>query len=90
MSHTEVMGEAERDKRIENRLNAAVRHCRIGKVAWKPKQLPKLSELLKMKPVYPSWPFSNMPMVATMDKCGCKVGSPCYNAACPHRVVVTC
>lgn len=25
-----------------------------------------------------------------MPNCGCKVGEPCHNAACPHMPVVTC
>ena len=47
MSHTVIMSEAERERRTENRINAAVRHCRIGKV--------------RIKEIYPRAPFDYQP-----------------------------
>jgi len=53
MSYTIVEDEAACDRRLENRLNAVVRHCKIGKVNWKrtanvPSMWP--SDLLKYTP----------------------------------------
>lgn len=31
-----------------------------------------------------------VPQYATMPICGCRVGSACCNAACPHMAKVTC
>ncbi len=42
MSYTVVIDERERDRRFENRLNAVVRHCRIGKVTKKQSPLAPL------------------------------------------------
>jgi len=50
MSYTVVVDEAERERRFENRLNAVVRHCRIGKVASK--RPVSVSAVFPM----PSWP----------------------------------
>jgi hypothetical protein len=35
MSYTVVVDEQERERRLENRLNAVARHCKIGKVRYK-------------------------------------------------------
>jgi hypothetical protein len=43
MSYTIVLDQAEQQRQIENRINAVVRHCRIGKVRAKtPKNWGKL------------------------------------------------
>jgi hypothetical protein len=47
MSHTAPFGEAERQRQTENRFNAVIRHCRIGKV--------------KFKASYPRHPFDLLP-----------------------------
>lgn len=47
MNSTNPFSEAERARQVENRLNAAVRHCRIGKI--------------KFKAAYPRQPFEGLP-----------------------------
>ncbi len=47
MSYTVPFGEAERQRQTVNLINAAVRHCRIGKV--------------KPKAAYPRHPFDLLP-----------------------------
>jgi len=37
MSYTVIIDEQDRERRFENRLNATVRHCRIGRVRHKVK-----------------------------------------------------
>lgn len=37
MSHTVVLDEAERDRRMVNHLNEILRHCRVGRVVAKPR-----------------------------------------------------
>lgn len=94
MSYSVVVDEAERDRRLVNHINEILRHCRIGRV--EPKVRPAISPLIpgimSPRPILPSWPFDsqNPPTPMFMDKCGCKVGSLCMNAACPHAVQVTC
>lgn len=39
-------------------------------------------------PIMP--PYAVPPMALPMALCGCPPGSACLNAACPHRVIVTC
>jgi hypothetical protein len=52
MSHTVVLDEAERDRRMVNHLNEILRHCRIGRVRVK-SRTPFVPEL----PVF-VWPAS--------------------------------
>jgi hypothetical protein len=52
MSHTVPFGEAERERQTENRFNAVIRHCRIGKV--------------KLKAAYPRHPFDLLPPYKTV------------------------
>lgn len=77
----------ENTKRIMNEINAFARRCRIGKVTWK-HFIPAF-----MPPRYPG-PLPTMPVLVDagkyMPKCGCKIGSACNNAACPHAAYVTC
>lgn len=40
MSHTVVLDEAERDRRMVNHLNEILRHCRVGRVRPKRKPTP--------------------------------------------------
>lgn len=81
MSHTVILDEAERDRRFVNHLNEILRHCRIGRVTEKAKTWPLpfnwFPDTMKQGPMF-------------MGKCGCRVGSACGNAACPHGMVVTC
>ena len=37
-----------------------------------------------------NYPGAIKPFGGYMDKCGCPIGSVCMNAACPHRMIVTC
>lgn len=37
MTHTVILDEAERDRRLVNHLNEILRHCRIGRVRTKAK-----------------------------------------------------
>lgn len=93
MSYTIVVDEQERERRFENRLNAVVRRCKIGKVASKrPASIPSVFQP-------PMWPPTTGPIddlsrrltvPNTMPKCGCKLGSMCMNAACPHGIRTTC
>lgn len=88
MSRTVIIDEAERERRFINHLNEILRHCRIGKV--RTKIVSGSGYILAPIPKrwLPDWePPAPTPMF--MDKCGCRVGGACGNAACPHRMVVT-
>jgi hypothetical protein len=88
-SHTVIVGEDHRARQTENRLNAVMRHCKIGKVTLK--TTAKIPVRLVPQPLKPIWPFSDTEWKQTyMDKCGCRVGSACGNVACPHRLIATC
>lgn len=97
MFHTVILDEAERDRRFVNHLNEILRHCRIGKVRAKTRPVFTPGQPFKGLPVderfkrywEPVMP-SEIPTPLFMDKCGCRVGSACGNAACPHGMVVTC
>ncbi|MFC3072367.1 hypothetical protein [Shinella pollutisoli] len=94
MSKTVILDDAERDRRLVNHINEILRHCRIGRVEPKarPAVSPRIADIMLPYPVMPAWPFDSPspPTPMFMDKCGCKVGSVCMNAACPHAVQVTC
>lgn len=57
MSYTVIIDEQERKREFENRINAVMRHCRIGKVSPKPpkhwvsKIPPMKSTAPPMKPI---------------------------------------
>lgn len=98
MTHTVILDEAERDRRFVNHLNEILRHCRIGRVRAKAPPVFKRGEPFRGLPL--DEPFkrywkpdpimpSEIPTPMFMDKCGCRVGSACGNAACPHRMMVT-
>lgn len=57
VSHTVLIDEQERDRRFENRLNAVVRHCRIGRVTRKLKESGILTGVAG--PARPDW-FTQM------------------------------
>lgn len=84
------IGRDETDRRLENVINRLQRHCKIGKISPKPPksihQVPDAFDILKIM----SQPIGQPTIYrGYMDKCGCKVGSSCGNAACPHRLVAT-
>lgn len=89
MTRTIILDETERDRRFVNHLNEILRHCRIGKVRTKIVS----GHGYVLAPMPKRWfpdPERPAPTPMFMDKCGCRVGSACGNAACPHRMVVTC
>lgn len=95
MSHTIPLDEAERDRRYVNHLNEILRHCRIGRVKPKAPAF-KRGEPFRGLPVEEPFkrywkpdPMNPAPTPMFMDRCGCRVGSACGNAACPHRMMVT-
>jgi hypothetical protein len=95
MSYTVVEDPDYRDRRLENRLNAVVRRCRIGMITWKkPVSIP--SVFTPWAPNHPDlskqfqWPIPGAFQNQFMSKCGCRIGTACNNAACPHAPVVTC
>lgn len=55
MRHTVILDEAERERRMVNHLNEILRHCRIGKVRVKTRQV-----AMPFKPGQPffGWPAS--------------------------------
>lgn len=82
-----------RDRALTNHLNEILRHCRIGRVEEKVGQPVRgIPPINIMRTLLPTWPFdtANAPTPTFMDKCGCRVGSACGNAACPHMPIVTC
>lgn len=85
MSHTVMFDE--REKRIMNEINAFARRCRIGKVMRKPVSIKQFG-LLHFYLVPGPMPAINE--TGYMPKCGCKLGSACCNAACPHATYATC
>ncbi|MBD9540120.1 hypothetical protein IB276_11710 [Ensifer sp. ENS04] len=55
MSYTVIVDRAEERRQFENRINAVLRHCRIGKVVQKPRK--SLADQLKNIKVRPTgWP----------------------------------
>lgn len=92
MTHTVPLDELWRDRRAANSLNEILRHCRIGRVFHKftTASGTVVSTRLWMgpQPAIPG-PLFYEPAPMFMDKCGCRVGSACGNAACPHRTMVT-
>lgn len=87
MSKTVVYDQHENTKQIMNAINVFARRCRIGKVTRKH----FIADFIS--PRYPG-PLPTMPISVDADKympkCGCKIGSACANAACPHAAYVTC
>lgn len=49
MSHTVILDEAERDRRMVNHLNEILRHCRIGRV------MPKARKAFPLMVLPKSW-----------------------------------
>jgi hypothetical protein len=96
MDQTVVVDEDYRSRQLENRLNAVVRHCRIGKVSSKKKLVAQpigpisYKEIFSPLPVVPQ-PWEN-PQLYGMSprKCSCKLGQACGNAACPYALIATC
>lgn len=61
MSYTVILDHAEERRQFENRINAVLRHCRIGKVTGKPRK--DLDALKRARPTgwhpltgSPQWP----------------------------------
>lgn len=82
MNHTVVMDQHEADKRTENRFNVLLRRCKIGNVTLK----------RKVRAANHGWygfPLNDSFPLIYMPKCGCRIGSTCGNAACPHMPIAT-
>lgn len=50
MSHTVILDEAERDRRMVNHINEILRHCRIGHVTEKVKPILPFTPAFDFKP----------------------------------------
>ncbi|MGR9130787.1 hypothetical protein [Rhizobium leguminosarum] len=93
MSHTVIVDEDYRARQFENRLNVVIRHCKIGKVTpaiYRPTTAPVAP---KVNDIWKEWPFndrSGVPSPQYLGECGCKVGTACGNAACPHALIAMC
>lgn len=89
MTHTVILDEDERDRRMVNHINEILRHCRIGHVTEKVRPILPFTPALDYLPKGQDLTGMLKP-VMSMPKCGCRVGSACGNVACPHGAVVTC
>lgn len=100
MSHTEVLTEDHRRREFENRINVAVRHCRIGRVTKKQKADSKskwmrgvLDRLWQPdendQPLRQTFP-GVFALPSMHPSCAGCIGKVCGNVACPSRPVVTC
>lgn len=99
MSKTEIVTPQVQERQIENQINRAVRHCRIGKVTEK---RPRHYGPYAPQPFAPIdrsktfWIEIGKPLYGPTDmswlyphKCGCRPGDVCGNAACPNRMIAT-
>lgn len=91
MNHTVIMDQQETDKRFMNLINQAWRHCKIGKVTPKVVNPPWSGWNKGAAPAHQRFfdQFMDLNKPTYMPKCGCRVGSACGNAACPHMPIAT-
>lgn len=63
MSYTVVVDEQFRERQFENRLNAAMRRCKIGKVRYRQHKWADLADLAKIRPKRETFFIDSLPWV---------------------------